>query len=924
MVNQIEARGGHDSIHDVHVMAAALVAVRLNSDSLRQVVAENIAKAVANQIENDGNSLSLTRSLPGYIIAADLIDLQSVSPIIDAAFRQWLEFVVYVLKLDDATQVEKHETRGNNHGTQAGVARIAAARYLDKLDDLQRAATVFKGWLGDSSAYKGFSWGNLCWQVDPNNPVGILPKGATMFVAGVIRDVDGVQPDDQRRAGCPQNQTMWPPRTDTHVWGGLQGAVGQAYLLSRAGFDAWNWSDQAILRAISWQFDPNRGDAPAESDDFWILPMVDSVYATHFWNGAPVGFGKQLGWTDWTHGGTVPTPLAVNVNIVGSGVVDIQPPGISYVAGTQVQLTAIPDPGWTFIGWKGDIVSPDNPLTFNITGFKNLTAIFNQSVNSVTVSPAASTVGSPGGEAEDAAIWVHPTDPARSVVIGAYRAGWVMVWNMQGVELQRIDQGTTVKYVDVRYNVQMGAETVDVAAANLRDAGQAAVFKINPHYTGADVLIPIASRESLNNRIQKNSWCFTLYKRPFDGALFLFESPKNNVRIRQYRIRDDGNGGVIIDPFERELNYFGDTADGMVADDESGFLYVSEGNEGFHKYFLDAEKGSDPIAFIPTFDALAPENEGMALYGCNDGDGYIFLSSKGSSSIKIYERNGENRLIKNFLPLNAEGAAIQTVGFDVTPVAILPNYPSGLLVAHDAKGRTFHLYDWGRIAEGNLITCVNGSPPLSPKISVAPQSYDFGEVMVKHSALKQFVITNEGERRLTVTSVSLSGLHANEFKLESISGPFELSGTDSLKVDVSFKPISLGSKIAILQFESNDPLGNPFDVQITGRGIDFLDAVEEEPLLPEEVALRPNYPNPFNAETIIEYALPKPTRVRLTIYNFRGQRIRNLVDAEEPAGFKKVSWDGRDQSDRPAGSGVYYVQLEADGRRLVRKLAMIK
>jgi 3-phytase len=924
MVNLIDATGGHNSIHDVYVMAAALVATRLNDDDRRQIVADNIARAVANRIEEDGNSLSLTRSLPGYIIAADLIDLKNFAPAIDAAFREWLQFVVYELKLDDATQVEKHEIRGNNHGTQAGVARIAAAIYLDKPDDLQRAAAVFQGWLGDSSAYKGFNWGNLCWQADHNHPVGINPKGARMMVAGEERDVDGVQPDDQRRAGCPQNQSRWPPRTDTHVWGGLQGAVGQAYLLSRAGYDAWNWSDQAILRAISWQHDPARGNAPAEGDDVWILPLVDSVYARHFWNGAPVGFGKQVGWTDWTHGGLIAAPLAINVNIIGAGFVDIQPPGVSYVSGTPVQLTAIPDPEWMFVGWKGDIVSTDNPLTFNITGFKNLTAVFGQSVSSVTALPKVSTSAAPG-DAEDVAFWIHPTDLSRSVVIGTYRSsgGGVVVWDLNGPELQRLPQNATAKFIDVRYNVPLGGEIVDIVAANLRDVEKLAVFKINPNYT-TEVLIQVASRESLNNDLQRNTWGFCLYQRPFDGALFLFESPKNNVHIRQYQILDDGFGGVNVVDLQRELNYFGDTVDGMAADDRSGYLYVAEANEGFHKYFTEAELGDDPIAFVPATDVLTPELEGMAIYSCNEGAGYLLVSSPGSNTIKAYERQGENQLIKNIALLNGSGSLIESVGLDVTPIALSPNYPNGLLAAHDESGRRFHLYDWAEIAEKDLTVCVNGETPLAPRIAVAPTSHDFGEIRLGHTAGAQFLITNRGSLPLTVDSILLNGLHANEFKIENISGAFNLSNNDSLKVEVSFKPISLGSKVANLQFENNDPLDNPLDVQLTGKGIDLSVGVGNEAAPPKELALRPNYPNPFNAETTIEYALPSAAFVRLSIYNLRGQRIRVLVEAEQSPGVNKLRWDGRDQNNQPVGSGMYFIHLDAQQRRLLRKAVLIK
>ncbi len=295
----VNAVGGHGSTHDVYTMAAALVAVRLEDNNRRRVVADEILEAVNNHVENDGNSLSLTRTLPGYIIAADIINLKNFDPAIDAAFRTWLQHVVYELKLDGKTQIEKHY-KANNHGTQAAVVRLAADLYLGDMDDFQDSAEMLKAWLGDPSTFTGsFNWGNLCWQADPENPVGINRKGSTTQIAGVTRDIDGAQPDEQRRSGCPGSQ--WPPPEDVHVWGGLQGVVGQMVILSRQGFNAWNWGDQAVLRAISWQFDPQRGDAPASGDDLFILPIVDCVYGTNFWNGGTVDHGKQIGWTDWTY-----------------------------------------------------------------------------------------------------------------------------------------------------------------------------------------------------------------------------------------------------------------------------------------------------------------------------------------------------------------------------------------------------------------------------------------------------------------------------------------------------------------------------------------------------------------------------------------------------------------------------------------------
>jgi hypothetical protein len=108
--------------------------------------------------------------------------------------------------LDGKTLINTHEIRPNNWGTHAGASRVATDLYLGDKADLAKAAQVFKGWLGDRSAYAGFTYGDLAWQADPSKPVGINPKGATRN--GHL--IDGVLPDDQRRAGG----FSWPPQQE--------------------------------------------------------------------------------------------------------------------------------------------------------------------------------------------------------------------------------------------------------------------------------------------------------------------------------------------------------------------------------------------------------------------------------------------------------------------------------------------------------------------------------------------------------------------------------------------------------------------------------------------------------------------------------------------------------------------------------------
>jgi parallel beta-helix repeat protein len=94
--------------------------------------------------------------------------------------------------------------------------------------------------------------------------------------------------------------------------------------------------------------------------------------------------------------------------------------------------------------------------------------------------------------------------------------------------------------------------------------------------------------------------------------------------------------------------------------------------------------------------------------------------------------------------------------------------------------------------------------------------------------------------------------------------------------------------------------------------------------IPRTLALKQNYPNPFNPVTSIEFALPKQSHAKLSIYNLLGQRIRTLIDESKPAGFWTVVWDGKDSGGNSVSSGIYFYALDTDIGREVKKMTLIK
>lgn len=282
-----------DSDHDVKTLAVALVYARTGVVSYRAKAAAAIFAAIGT--ERGGRTLALGRNLPGYVIAADLIDLRSYDAARDQQFRAWLSGVRRE-SLDGLTLIRTHEQRPNNWGTHAGAARIAADIYLGDTLDLERSAAVFRGWLGDRSAYSGFKYGDLSWQADARAPVGVNPTGATK--SGYL--VDGALPDDMRRGG----KFKMPPGHTGYAWGALEGALIQAQLLSRAGYDAWAWQDYALLRAARFlaELDHSYGGWWAMGDDTWQPWMINKAYGTAFPVTMPDRPGKSMGWASWTFG----------------------------------------------------------------------------------------------------------------------------------------------------------------------------------------------------------------------------------------------------------------------------------------------------------------------------------------------------------------------------------------------------------------------------------------------------------------------------------------------------------------------------------------------------------------------------------------------------------------------------------------------
>jgi hypothetical protein len=89
--------------------------------------------------------------------------------------------------------------------------------------------------------------------------------------------------------------------------------------------------------------------------------------------------------------------------------------------------------------------------------------------------------------------------------------------------------------------------------------------------------------------------------------------------------------------------------------------------------------------------------------------------------------------------------------------------------------------------------------------------------------------------------------------------------------------------------------------------------------LPDEYLLFQNYPNPFNPTTIIQYALPKFSFIKLEIFDMLGRKIETLVNEKQTAGVYETKFNASQYQ-----NGVYFYRLTAEGFRETKKMILIK
>ena len=119
--------------------------------------------------------------------------------------------------------------------------------------------------------------------------------------------------------------------------------------------------------------------------------------------------------------------------------------------------------------------------------------------------------------------------------------------------------------------------------------------------------------------------------------------------------------------------------------------------------------------------------------------------------------------------------------------------------------------------------------------------------------------------------------------------------------------------------EASDHLPLVFDIIVSSNV-----GVGDDDALPKLFRIYPNYPNPFNSTTKIDYQLPKKTNVQLVILDILGRTVITLVDDLLQPGYKTITWNGIDAFGNNVSAGMYFYMIQTGKNREVKKMVLLK
>ncbi len=336
------------------------------------------------------------------------------------------------------------------------------------------------------------------------------------------------------------------------------------------------------------------------------------------------------------------------------------------------------------------------------------------SVPEVTASVATTRVSH---DVDDPAVWVHPADGERSLILGTVKVaapdGALVVYSLNGGILQVVAGLDRPNNVDVEYGFELGGRSVDLVVVTERLRRSLRLFRIADDGRG---VVELGSVRVLDGQSGDDGapMGIGLYRRASDRRMFAIVAPKHGDRqnyLWQYLLQDDGKGRVRATLVRRFGAFSGsEEIEAVAVDDELGYVYFADERSGIRKWHANPDH-PDAARELAHFgrDGFRGDREGIGIYALSGGTGYIVCTDQlpGRSEYRLYRREGRpGNPHDHEAPVKVvRGNGDSTDGVEVTSSPLGAGLRNGALIAMNSRGRNFLIFPWEQVA-------LNGSPSL--------------------------------------------------------------------------------------------------------------------------------------------------------------------------------------------------------------------
>jgi 3-phytase len=256
----------------------------------------------------------------------------------------------------------------------------------------------------------------------------------------------------------------------------------------------------------------------------------------------------------------------------------------------------------------------------------------NFEIKQVTAIAETTPVTSMEGEdaADDPAIYVHPTDASKSLVIGTNKKAGLCIYNLQGEEVFFSPVGL-VNNVDIRYGFPLNDSiNVDLLAASNRSNNSITIMGIDAeNKTFFDVL-----EDTIFSNVDEVYGC-CMHKNVSTGKYYAIVNGKDG-NVEQWELNatpDSKINAELVKSYKVATQ-----PEGMVADDENNLLYVGEEDRGIWLFNLLSDEEPTLLSLSDTSNPnIKYDVEGITLYkGKSNSEGYVIASSQGNFSFAVF------------------------------------------------------------------------------------------------------------------------------------------------------------------------------------------------------------------------------------------------------------------------------------------------